>query len=343
MRNYSTSVMSSASHMPTSSGTRSMNAVSWSSAVESANAELTADPPDHSSVVTIGVFDGVHRGHQALVGHARSLADRAGLDVVAMTFEPNPASVVEGRQAPAALTTLADRVLLLEQAGADRVIVLSFDRALAATEPEAFVREIVMQRARPRAIVVGENFRFGHRAAGDVGLLRDIGLRAGYEVHAVPLQADQQPWSSTRVRQDLTAGAVEAAAAILGRPYRLRGTVVHGDHRGRELGYPTANLAWAEHFAVPADGVYAGWITVGEAFADRLPAAISVGTNPQFAGQDRRVEAHVIDRTDLDLYGLPAAVDFVARLRGQMTFGSVDGLVQQMAQDVDAARGLLVP
>ena len=192
-----------------------------------------------------------------------------------------------------------------------------------------------------RELVVGQDFRFGHRAAGTYDTLVEEGERHGFRAIAAPLVGDgQERWSSTAIRALVVDGDVAAAATALGRPYRLDGVVVHGDHRGRELGYPTANLAWTGTPTVPADGVYAGWLRVLGSDSD-LPAAISVGTNPQFDGRERRVEAFVLDRDDLDLYGSEVGVSFVERIRGQQTFASVDALVERMAVDVEEARRLL--
>jgi riboflavin kinase / FMN adenylyltransferase len=293
------------------------------------------------SVVTIGVFDGVHRGHQAVVGRAARRAATAGVACVVVTFDPHPADVV-GRTDPVpVLTSLAFRVQLLRAAGADDVLVVPFTVEMSQLTPEEFVRDVLVERLRPVAVVVGANFRFGHRAAGDVGTLSEQGARYGFAVEAVELTGDPvggPPWSSTTVRGLLTVGDVASAAEVLGRLHQVEGPVVHGDHRGRALGYPTANLGLDPRLALPADGVYAGWL----AWADqRLPAAVSVGTNPTFDGVGRRVEAHAIDRDDLDLYGVTATVEFTDRLRAMERFDSVDTLVQQMAADVAATRASL--
>lgn len=289
-------------------------------------------------MLCIGVFDGVHRGHRALLAEGRRQADALGLPLTAVTFSPHPMSVVGPHHAPRSLSTLGHRRALLLEAGADDVDVLQFDAAMSARSPEDFITDELVDRLGARAVVVGEDFRFGHRAAGTVDTLRSVGEQSGFTVTGVGLVGDGERWSSTRIRALLDDGAVAEAAGQLGRPYALDGTVVHGDHRGRELGYPTANLAWDDDPVIPADGVYAGWLTVEGL---RHPAAISVGTNPQFDGRERRVEAYVLDRDDLDLYGLPVRVEFVERLRGQMTFDSLDGLLVQMAQDVDRSRLLL--
>lgn len=292
-------------------------------------------------VACIGVFDGVHLGHQSLVGIARHRADLLGVPLVAITFDPHPMAVVGPRAAPPSLATVPHRVELLSSAGADAVDVLRFDEALSAMGPQEFVHRVLVERLHVREIVVGQDFRFGHRAAGTYDTLTEEGERHGFRAIAAPLVGDgQERWSSTAIRALVVQGDVAAAATALGRPYRLDGTVVHGDHRGRELGYPTANLAWSGTPTVPADGVYAGWLRVLGSDAD-LPAAISVGTNPQFDGRERRVEAFVLDRDDLDLYGSEVGVSFVERIRGQETFVSVAALVERMAVDVDEARRLL--
>jgi riboflavin kinase/FMN adenylyltransferase len=289
-------------------------------------------------VACIGVFDGVHRGHQSLVGIARHRADLLGVPLVAITFDPHPAAVVGPRTAPPSLATLAHRSELLMAAGADAVDVLHFDEAMSAMDPQEFVHRVLVDRLHVRELVVGQDFRFGHRAAGSYDTLVTEGDRHGFRAIAAPLVGDgTERWSSTAIRTLVAQGDVAAAATALGRSYRLDGVVVHGDHRGRELGYPTANLAWAGEPTIPADGVYAGRLRVlGQEVA--LPAAISVGTNPQFGGQERRVEAYVLDRDDLDLYGAEVGVDFVQRIRGQATFDSVDALVERMAVDVEETR-----
>lgn len=291
-------------------------------------------------VAIIGNFDGVHGGHRALLQRARERAGSGGR-VVAVTFDPHPAAVLRPDQAPQALTTLARRTELLLAEGADDVVVLAFTPELAAKTPEEFAR---LLREDPHiaadAVIVGDNFRFGTRASGDTAALAEFGARLGFEVEALPLVAveGRDVASSSRIRQSLAEGDMPGAQALLGRPHRLEGTVVRGDQRGRELGYPTANVEVAEGIAIPPDGVYAGWLVVD---GTRLAAAISIGTNPQFSGAERRVEAYAIDRDDLDLYGTAVAVDLVIRLRGQQVFDSVDALVEQMGLDVAAARSAL--
>jgi riboflavin kinase/FMN adenylyltransferase len=301
------------------------------------------------SVVTIGNFDGVHRGHQEVLAHARArAAELGGLPVVALTFDPHPMAVLHPEHAPAAITAPAERAELLAAAGADAVLILPFDRDVACWSPQEFIDRVLVGTLHAKAVVVGENFRFGHKAAGHVDTLIAAGRQAGFEVVGLALAGDRQPWSSTNIRALIAEGDVEGAAEALGRPLRITGVVVEGDKRGRELGYPTANLPVPAGLAVPLDGVYAGWLTVLEpapgapAYDEPLPAAISVGTNPTFDGLDRRVESYVLDRDDLVLYGARIAVDFVARLRGsQIRFESIDDLLVQMKADVDAARRIL--
>lgn len=303
------------------------------------------------SVVTIGNFDGVHRGHQEVLAHARQQAEaRGGLPVVALTFHPHPMQVLRPGHGPATITESAERAELLGKAGADAVLVLPFDRDVAAWSPQEFIDRVLVGALKAKAVVVGENFRFGHKAAGHVDTLIEAGTANGFDVEGLALAGDgaEQPWSSTYIRAKIAEGDVEAAAEALGRPLRVTGVVIEGDKRGRELGYPTANIPAAPDAAVPLDGVYAGWLTVLEpapgapSYGERLPAAISVGSNPTFDGVDRRVESYVLDRDDLELYGSKVAVDFVARLRGsQIKFESIDDLLVQMKADVDGARTLL--
>ena len=317
---------------------------------------LDAVPSDWPrSVVTIGVFDGVHGGHRSIVAHARDLARPLDAPVVAVTFDPHPSEVVRPGSHPTMLATLDHRVELLQAAGADAVVVLRFTPQLAALSPEDFVDQVLVQRLHAFAVVVGSNFRFGHRAVGSVATLVELGERHGFAVEGFGLVGGPgtDHWSSTYVRQCVSEGDVAEAALALGRLHRVEGTVVHGDHRGRELGYPTANLGLAPHAAVPADGVYAGWLVLaphqpagaplagGLTAGERLPAAISIGTNPTFDEVERRVEAYVPDRTDLDLYHQPVALEFVERLRPTLRFEAVDELVAQMAEDVVATRRLL--
>jgi len=295
-------------------------------------------------VATIGEFDGVHRGHQRIVERAGEIARAMNLPVVVITFDPHPDEVVRPGSHPPLLTTSRRRAELLAGLGADAVLVLPFSLEFSRLSPDEFVRVVLSERLHAAAVVVGENFRFGHKAAGDVSLLAQLGEKYDFAAEGVPLLVvDGVTISSTYIRERLAAGDVAAAAHVLGRPHRVEGIVVRGHMRGRGLGFPTANLETPPHTATPADGVYAGWLTsldLDGSEISRWPAAISVGTNPTFGVGDRTVEAYALDRDDLDLYGAHAAIDFTARLRGTERFDSVEDLVTQMHRDVDQARAL---
>lgn len=294
------------------------------------------------TVVTIGNFDGVHLGHQHVLQQARATADEVAVDkVVVVTFDPHPIAVLRPEHAPPTLTNIATRLRLLEEAGVDAVLVVPFDRDIAAWTPEEFIDRVLVGSLHARAVVVGANFRFGNRAAGDVALLRAVGESRGFAVQGVALDGGPQVWSSTYIRNCLAAGDVAGASEALGRPFTVRGVVVRGDQRGRELGFPTANVPTPVDGAAPADGVYAGRLTrldTGETY----PAAISVGTNPTFDGErERRVESYVLDRDDLELYGVEVEVAFIERLRGMVKFEGIDALVETMHGDVRRAREIL--
>jgi riboflavin kinase / FMN adenylyltransferase len=295
-------------------------------------------------VATIGVFDGVHRGHQRIIGRAVELARARNLPVVVITFDPHPDQVVRPGPHPPSLTSDRRLAQLLAALGADALLVLPFTAEFSRLSPDEFVRVVLSERLHAAAVVVGENFRFGYRAAGDVPLLAQLGEKYDFTAEGVPLLEDGGVTiSSTFIRERLAAGDVAAAAAVLGRPHRVEGVVARGHMRGRALGFPTANLEVPSHMAIPADGVYAGWLTsldLDGTETERWPAAISVGTNPTFGGRDRTVEAYALDRDDLDLYGVHAAIDFAVRLRGNERFDTVDALVAQMREDVSQARVL---
>ncbi|KRF15882.1 bifunctional riboflavin kinase/FAD synthetase [Nocardioides sp. Soil796] len=302
------------------------------------------DVPDGigRTVVTIGNFDGVHLGHQHVVRRAREVGDELGIaHVVAVTFDPHPMAVLRPEHAPSTLSTIEDRARLLGEAGADGVLVLPFDREIAGWTPEEFIDRVLVTALKARAVVVGANFRFGNRAAGDVNTLRATGASRDFVAEGIALDGGPQVWSSTYVRTCLAAGDVSGAAEALGRPVTVRGVVVKGDQRGRELGFPTANVPTTGAAAVPADGVYAGWLRRLDT-DETFPAAISVGTNPTFDGvRERRVESYVLDRTDLDLYGVEVEVEFVERIRGMVAFEGVEKLVETMHGDVDRTREIL--
>jgi riboflavin kinase / FMN adenylyltransferase len=293
------------------------------------------------SVVTIGVFDGVHRGHQAIIGHAVKRAHDSGLQSVVITFDPHPSEVVRPGSHPAVLTEPVRKAELIEQLGVDALCVVPFTPAFSQLTPEAFVHDVLVEALHAAVVVVGDNFRFGHRAAGDVPLLESLGRSFGFTVEDSPLvSADGVLFSSTYIRSCVDAGDVRAAAAALGRPHRLAGVVVRGDGRGRELGFPTANLMVHRYAAVPADGIYAARLIRGGAHAAELPAAVSIGTNPTFSGRERRVEAYVLD-FDGDLYGERVGLDFLAHLREQRVYETLEPLVAQIAEDVEQTRALL--
>jgi len=301
---------------------------------------LTDIPSDWpGGVVTIGYFDGVHRGHQKIISRAVGLARARALPCVALTFDPHPAEIIRPGTHPAALTTPSHKAELLAGLGIDVLCVLPFTVELSHVTAEEFDRDVVAGALRARVVVVGENFTYGHRGAGTVDVLRADGKTLGYDVESVSLLAEQTDvLSSTMIRQRIAAGDVETAARALGRPHRLEGVVVHGDARGRTIGYPTANLdPTPPYAAVPADGVYAGHAV--RADGSRHRAAISIGTNPTFDGTVRRVEAYLLDFDD-DLYDEYLAFEFTARLRPTLRFASVDELTTQMARDVAATRAM---
>jgi riboflavin kinase/FMN adenylyltransferase len=291
-------------------------------------------------VVTIGVFDGVHRGHQLIIGSAVERARALGVPSVVLTFDPHPMEVVRPGSHPPMLTGQHQKAELLESLGVDVMCVLPFTLEFSRLTHDEFVHAVLVERLHVRVVIVGENFRYGYKGEGNVASLTAAGRRFGFSVEGVPLQGtDETTWSSTYVRSCVDAGDVEGAAAALGRDHRVDGVVVRGDQRGRDLGYPTANLEPLPWSAVPADGVYAGRLLRGGA---QLPAAISIGTNPTFAGRERRVEAYVLDaEPGLDLYGEHVGLSFAARLRDTQRFDGVEQLVAQMSEDVERTRALL--
>ena len=301
----------------------------------------SAPPGWGRCVVTIGVFDGVHRGHQLIVGRAVEQARSLGVPSVVLTFDPHPSEVVRPGTHPPMLTGQHAKAQLVEALGADVLCVLPFSAEFSRLGPEEFVHAVLVEHLHAKGVVVGENFRYGHKAAGDVAALAQSGRRFGFSVEGVPLMGSEETtWSSTYVRSCVLAGDVEGAAAALGRDHRVDGVVVRGDQRGREMGYPTANLEPLPWSAVPADGVYAGRLV--RSGGAELPAAISIGTNPTFAGTVRRVEAFVLDaEPGLDLYGEHLALTFAARLRETLVFDGMEPLMVQMAQDVVDTRSVL--
>ncbi|GIH68736.1 bifunctional riboflavin kinase/FAD synthetase [Sphaerimonospora thailandensis] len=294
------------------------------------------------SVVTIGVFDGVHLGHQRMVAQTVGMARDLGLPSVVVTFDPHPDEVVRPGTQPLRLTTLHRQAELLASLGVDAVCVLPFTLEFSRMSPDEFVQTALVDRLHAAGVVVGENFRFGHKASGDLDTLRTLGEKYDFVAVGVPLVSDGVTISSTFIRERLGVGDVVGAAAALGRPHRVEGVVVRGHQRGRALGFPTANIESPPLAAIPAEGVYAGWMQCVQAHSpyegQRWPAAISIGTNPTFDGVERTVEAYALDRDDLDLYGAHVAVDFAERLRDTLRFDSIEALIEQMHQDVARAR-----
>lgn len=308
--------------------------------------ELSQIPQGYGpSVVTLGNFDGLHKGHRAVLSTVVEQAAARGARSVAVTFDPHPIAVLYPERAPQIITSLDQRLDLLAGTGLDAVLVMAFTHEFAQWTPERFVAEVFVEALDASLVVVGEDTRFGVRNSGDVVELRRLGAEHGFDVLTLADVGNGGRWSSSRVRDLVTTGDVLRVAEVLGRPHRVSGEVVHGDHRGRELGYPTANLSQAAEGLIPADGVYAGFLirpTLPDNHLDHtLPAAISIGTNPTFAGTQRRVEANVLDRTDLDLYGETVVFEFIERLRPTEKFDSAQALVVQMADDVARSRALL--
>jgi riboflavin kinase/FMN adenylyltransferase len=289
-----------------------------------------------STLVVIGVFDGVHKGHQALLNRAKEIAD--GRPIVALTFDPHPRTVFAPDSVPPMLTTLADRVELLKIHNADQVAVMKFNEQFAAMSPEDFVKNILVDQLHVSTVIVGKNFTYGAKAAGNVDSLIKDGLKYNFTVDVQELAGGEEPISSSRIRNLVMEGKVEEARTLLSRPHRLDGVVVHGEKRGREIGYPTANIGKIDGQTIPADGIYAGWLTVGINF---WPAAISIGTNPTFEGdRGRQVEAYALDQQGLDLYDKAASVEFGWYLRPTLKFNGLDELLVQMKKDCDEARRL---
>ncbi|MEX0658235.1 MAG: bifunctional riboflavin kinase/FAD synthetase [Egibacteraceae bacterium] len=291
------------------------------------------------SVVSVGFFDGVHRGHQSIIRRAARAADSRGLRSAVVTFDRHPMEVVNPGSQPRLLMTLARRAQTLAEQGVDLVVVMPFDDELRHQSPEGFIDHVLTGPLQAERVVVGANFRFGHKAAGDVALLAELGPGRDFDVEGVTLlELDGEVISSTEIRTSVDAGRVERAARLLGRPYLVDGVVVRGDERGQALGFPTANLQVSRRVVVPARGVYAGRCRLPD--GTERPCVTNVGVNPTFGGQDLRVEAHLLDYGG-DLYGLSVAVDFRHRIRDEARFDGVEALVEQIRADVDTARRLL--
>jgi riboflavin kinase/FMN adenylyltransferase len=299
---------------------------------------LESYPPDADpAVVALGAFDGIHLGHRAILGTAVDHGKSWGIPAVACTFDRHPMEVLHPDRAPLPITTLAERLDLIAKTGVDQVVVLVFTPALAAVEPEAFVKDVVVGRLHAREVVVGFNHTFGRGARGDAALLRSLGGPVGLVTHVVPpLLVDGIPVSSSEIRAALRDGDVGRAARYLGRPYSIGGTVMRGAGRGRTLGFPTANLDPERPLLVPS-GVYA---CRAEFDGQLRPAVVNVGVRPTFGENDLAIEAYLIDLSG-DLYGVRLRLHFVERLRGELKFPSVDELRAQIGRDVDAARNAL--
>lgn len=285
-------------------------------------------------VLAIGIFDGVHAGHQQIIATAKHIGE-----VTVITFDPHPTSVIAPERTPTQLISLKDRITLLKKAGATSVEVIKFDKDFSVLTPDQFIENILIGRFAAEHIVVGENFNFGFKAQGTPKYLSDVGPKYGFGVSIVKLQEDKgSAISSSRIRNLIIDGQVEVANELLTRNFYLKGIVVHGEKRGREIGYPTANIGLTNLATIPADGVYAGWLSVG---SERWPAAISIGTNPTFPGaRGRQVEAYALDKTDLELYDLEATIEFGFRLRDTLKFDGLEPLLEQMKKDCDQAREL---
>jgi riboflavin kinase/FMN adenylyltransferase len=308
------------------------------------------------SVVTIGNFDGVHRGHQQVLSQLIRTARMNRAKSVAVTFDPHPSQVHRPESAPELIMGLEDKLQALSELGLDAVLVMKYSLELASLTPEEFVGTVLVDSLHASHVVIGHDTRFGRGNSGDLNTMKQLGEQFGFEVLVIsefgsegfPLHDDggtDRRCSSTWVREALNAGDVATAAAVLGRPHRMRGEVVHGAARGRALGFPTANLAHEASGLIPADGIYAGWLVDQD--GTRWPAAISVGSNPTFDGVSRQVEAHVIDRPEesvdeFDLYGQTVVVEFVARLRGMVAYRGPEALVEQMREDVVQTHGILL-
>lgn len=296
------------------------------------------------SAVAIGKFDGVHAGHRAVIERLKADAAASGARAVAVTFDRNPLALLRPEICPDNVVSVERKLELLGELGLDATLVLTFDRELASRSAEQFVEEILVGALHVSTVLVGEDFRFGHRGAGTPALLRELGPRYDFTVDVVDdvfIEGSDRRVSSSWVRELLADGDVATAARVLGRPVDVRGEVVHGLKRGRELGFPTANLSETVDTFVPADGVYAGWLDDHDT-GIRHPAAVSVGTNPTFDDVlVRQVEAHVLDEDALDLYGHDVTIEFTQRLRGMVAFDGIGALMTQMSADVAAARTLL--
>lgn len=309
--------------------------------------------PQAGTVVTIGAYDGVHRGHAAVIAKVRRLADERGMATAVVTFDRHPASVVRPESAPLVLTDLDQKLELLAATGVDYALVIHFDEARSKEPAPDFVRDELVGCLNAKVVVVGEDFHFGHQRQGNVALLTELGRDLGFDVAPLELvgvdgeaAADESARvSSTAIRRLLREGDLARANELLGRPHEVRGVVGHGDAQGRELGFPTANVNVPDDVCLPHDGIYAGWyrrVDPDGVTGDRRPCAISLGRRPTFYDDQpfSLLEAHLLD-FDGDLYDEVARVEFVTHLRDELAFDSVDDLIVQMGRDCDDARRIL--
>ena len=285
-------------------------------------------------VVAIGIFDGVHAGHQQIIATAKHQGD-----VTVMTFDPHPTSVFAPERTPTQLVNIKDRIELLKKVGAVAVDVVNFNKEFSQLSPDQFIEDILIGRFSAEHVVIGDNFNFGYKAQGTPKYLTEVGPKYGFGVSIVKLQEDRgSSISSSRIRNLVIDGQIERANELLTRNFYLKGPVIHGEKRGREIGYPTANIGLTSLATIPADGVYAGWLSVGE---NRWAAAISIGTNPTFPGvRGRQVEAYALDQVGLDLYDQEGKIEFGYRLRDTLKFDELAPLLEQMKKDCDQAREL---
>lgn len=285
-------------------------------------------------VLAVGIFDGVHAGHQQIIATAKHLGE-----VTVMTFDPHPTSVVAPERTPSQLISVKDRIELLKQAGATYVEVVNFNKDFSQLSPDQFIEDVLLGRFKAEHVVIGENFNFGFKAQGTPRYLSEVGPKYGFGVSIIKLQEDRgSTISSSRIRNLIIDGEIERANELLTRNFFLKGPVIHGEKRGREIGYPTANIGLTNLATIPADGVYAGWLSVGNF---KWQAAISIGTNPTFPGvRGRQVEAYAIDQVGLDLYDQEATIEFGYRLRDTLKFDGLEPLLVQMKKDCDQARDL---
>ena len=285
-------------------------------------------------VIAIGIFDGVHAGHQQIIATAKLHGD-----VTVLTFDPHPISVISPEKAPTQLLNIADRILFLKQSGASLVEVINFNEDFSSLTPDQFIEQELVNKLGAEHVVVGENFNFGYKAQGNPKYLGEVGPKYGFEVSVVKLLENRgSVISSSRIRNLIIDGEIERANELLTRNFFLKGLVVHGEKRGREIGYPTANIGLSNFATIPADGVYAGWLSVKQ---DKWQAAISIGTNPTFPGvRGRQIEAYAIDQVGLELYDLEATIEFGFRLRDTLKFDGLDSLLKQMKQDCKLAMEL---